>query len=328
MDKLSILFLTKKGDSYVGAPSTYHGFEQAVGKQAECKWAGEGWSLHKPGELMDDTVSRLYGDEPPDWVIDNKNTFTPTPDRRDYRVGVFISDLHGKHSHGINTPLGFCQLINKCGYDAVFSKYMEIHGTSYDPKIFQRRIECAFHHLPWSVDTKRFKPKKKNIDATFIGAVSKSYPLRQAMWDDFYYTIRGYKGIRCESPKGKTFERDIETLTDEHYVGDKYAELLARTRILLFGSSKYRYPVQKYFEGAASGCLMLCDKPSTAKHLGLINCETFIEVNEGDWDEALVYILDNWAYYRKIVRASLKNTLMKHSHQVRASEFLEILDSE
>lgn len=318
----TIIFLTRYGENLVGAPSTYHGFERAVGKLATCKWAGKGYPDYKEGESMGETVERVLPDA--DWVIDDKNRFQKLEQDRNYRVGVMISDLHGKHSHGVTSPVGFCDLINDCGYDAVWSKYDQIHGVQVSPDIFKERLSMPFHHLPWSVDTGKFSGGEKTVDASFIGAVGEPYPLRTDIYEGLYYAARGYKVVRETSPKGRTFERTFNSCPDD-YVGDKYSDLLNKTRIMLFGCSKYRYPVQKYFEAMASGCLILSDEPSSAKKLGLYNRETYVDVNIGEWEHELKHYLNDGEECAKIADNARRHAHTHHSHMVRAAEFLETL---
>jgi hypothetical protein len=201
---------------------------------------------------------------------------------------------------------------------------MEVHNTRVSPHLFKEGFNGKIEHLPWSVNPQRFTPEEKTVDAAFLGRVGGIYPLRVSIWEDMYYACRGYKIVRSLSPPGKTFNRDVNTI-DHKYVGDKYSDLLNHTRIMLFGSSKHRYPVQKYFESAASGCLMLADKPATAKILGLKDGVNFVNINEYDWrDEVQYYLQDREACHR-IAEAGYRNFLEKHTHEVRAKEFMEML---
>ena len=43
-----------------------HFFEQAIGRIADCEWAGHGHELHVPGEDLNDTIRRVMPDA--DWV--------------------------------------------------------------------------------------------------------------------------------------------------------------------------------------------------------------------------------------------------------------------
>jgi len=243
---------------------------------------------------------------------------------RSYRVGVFLSDLQGKASHGISSPTLFMKYLNKQRYDAFFLKYLEIHGCGVNPHLFEEGLRGDVYFLPWSVDCEKHTWKRKKVDVTFIGNVGSTYPLRQEMWEDLYYVARGYKIVREMRPPGKTFDRKI-CESSSKYVGDDYCKLLNETRIMIFGCSKYRYPLQKYFESAASGCLILADEPSTAKRLGFVDNKTYVDVNVYDWRPVLQWCLENEDKTRGIVRSSLKNVLMNHSHEKRADEFLEMI---
>ena len=317
-----ILFLTRYGEHMVGAPSTFHGFEQEVAKLATCKWAGEGYPDYKEGETIDETVTRVMPDA--DWVIANKNTLLPAKENRKYRVGVMLSDLHAKFDHNLYTVVMFREYLKTLNYDAYFMKYMEVHNTRVSPHIFKESFNGKVHHLPWSIDPQRFTPKEKNVDAAFLGAVGGVYPLRVSMWEDMYHVCRGYKIVKSLSPPGKTFTRDVNVIGHE-YVGDKYSDLLNNTRIMLFGSSKYRYPVQKYFESAASGCVMLADKPTTAKRLGLKDRVNFVDVNEYDWRDEAQYYLQDADECLRIGEAARLNAVTKHTHAVRAKEFMKMI---
>lgn len=308
----------------MGAPQTFHEFEQAVGKIANCKWCGEGWGDYVLNESTSASVKRIMPDA--DWVIVNKNHLervAPSKERR-YKVGVFLSDLHGKTSHDINSPVIFRDYLNTLNYDAFFLKYLELHGCGINPHLFEETLKGGVYHLPWSVDCDKHAWCNKKIDVTFAGNVSETYPLRKEMWNNLYHVARGYKIVRALKPDGKTFDRKLAEV--EHpYVGEDYCRLLNETKIMIFDCSKYRYPVQKYFEASASGCLMVCDEPSSAKKLGFIDGETYVDVNLYDWDSVLRYCLENYDSVKRIMRNGLKNTLMNHSHEKRAKEFVEML---
>lgn len=325
MNPLKILFLTHKGEGLVGAPQTFHEFEQAVGKLADCEWAGAGWHNHREGETVDEAVKRVMPDA--DWVFADRDNGWKTPPFRNYRVGAFISDLHGKHNMGIGTPEGFLSLINKAKFDAVFVKYAELHGfPRINPKRFLEELECPFYFLPWSIDVAKHHLEEKNIDAVASGSRHASiYPLRHSMWNNVVPLCKGYKVVRAATPGGGTYGRVVSKLKATHYVGERYTELLNHAKTLLFDSSIYRYPVQKYFEGAASECLLLCDEPSNAKELGFIDNETYVKVGLNDWRQKLLYCLENYDGVKYIAEAAAKNMVERHSHEVRAKEFLEAL---
>lgn len=326
MEDLNILFLTRKGEGCVGAPQTFYEFEQAVGRIANCKWAGKDWSLHRPGEDMRGTVERVMPDA--DWVIVDRDDTWATPKNRWFKVGMFLSDLHGKHSMRIGSPEEFMRLINGAGFDAVFMKYLEIHGfREVNPLLFMKSLKGRIHFLPWSVDVSKHRWGEKTVDAAFMGSHQpRVYPLRDAMWNGMPHVCGRHSFIRVSTPTtGGTYERKVDKLMEKHYVGDKYVDALNHSKILLFGSSIYRYPVQKYFEGSASGCLLLCDEPSNAKELGFVDGETYIKVNLHNWGDKLKYCLENYDEVKHVAENGMRNTVEKHSHEKRAQEFLGML---
>ena len=324
MTDIKILFLTHLGSGYVGAPNTRHGFEQEVAKLCECKFAGEGWSDYVKGESMDETVKRVMPDA--DWVIDRDNNLhEKKPENRRYKVGHFMSDLHGKHHYGITSPVEYAELINKAEYDAVFMRYPLLYGARYQPKVVHDWIKCEKHWVPWSVDDKWYHPKPKKIDVAFIGTTGPCYPLRNMIWENLYYVARGHKVLREQAPRGKTYERVVKTLKDTHLVGERYRDALAETRILLFGCSIYRYVLQKFFVAPASQCMVMSNEPAMAKRLGFVDGKTYVEVDEGNWEELLLHYLENPDAVRQIARNGMKNVLMNHNHRVRAEQWLEMI---
>ena len=326
MTDMNVLWLTHRGDGYVGAPQTQYDFEQTVAKHCNCEFAGEGWENYVPNERLDDTVKRVMPDV--DWVIDADNAYhLPKPDKRSYQIAHFITDIHAKHHYGLASPVAYAQLINGVGYDKLFLRYKHLYGTKYRPDAFWDWLKPKKHWLPWSVDDKKHQPgREKNIDVAFIGTTGTCYPLRNLIKEGLYYVARGKRVVVSEAPRGKTYERMVESLKQSHLVGESYRDALGRTRILIYGCSVYRYPLQKFFEATASKCLVMCNEPSGAKELGFIDGKTYVMIDEGDWEEKLQYYLANVGEADRMRRGGLKNTLMKHNHEVRAKQFLEALN--
>lgn len=324
---MRILFLTRNGENFVGAPSAHHGFEMAVGKISDCKWAGKGWPLHREGEEMNETVDRLYGGNPPDWVVDNKNDNFKTPKQREYQVCVFISDLHGKYNWGIRTATGFIELLNRAGYDVVFMKYLYVHGVPEPENIYLRELEGEPLFLPWSVDPAFYKPMEKTTDICFLGNVGGKYPLRQGIYKGLPGLCNEHKfsHVRRTCPGGKTYKRRIDTLIKNHYVGARYAKILGQSRILPFGSGVHVGPVQKYFEGRACGCLIMTNETSEDELLGFVDGENYVKISLKDWREKLIYYAKHRDEAEEIAMNGRRLILEKHTHEVRAREFMEML---
>ena len=322
---MKILFLRGNGGDFVGAPRTYHGFEQAVGKIAGCRWAGRGWPLHRPNESMDMTVKRVMPDA--DWVIDKDNGFK-VPKNRGYRVGYMASDLHGKASFKVGTPRGFVKLINSSPYDAVFLKYCEVHGVNCAPDIFLTDLKAKTLFLPWSVDPKEYYPREKTIDVAFLGTHGRRYPIRKSLWKGLP-TFCGKHQLELlmrSNPPGKTFKRYIPRLLDEGYfVGDRYRKALGGARIFVFGCSQFRYPLQKFFEVMASGALVMSNAPASADKLHFKDGLNFVNISKDNWREKLLYYTTHREEAEEIAMRGRETVLKYHTHDVRANEFLEML---
>ena len=324
---MRILFLTKRGEGCVGPPHAYHGFEMAVAKTADCMWAGKGWPLHREGEEMNETVDRLYGGDPPDWVVDDKNDSFKTPKRRDYRVCVFISDLHGKWNWGIKTASGFIDLINRAGYDAVFMKYMYVHGVPEPENIYLRALEAKPMFLPWSIDPEDYRPLTKTIDICFLGAIGHYYPMRQVIYNELPSICeeQGLRYVMRTPPPGKTYQRKVDKLIKDHYVGEKYAKVLGQSRILPFCSGIHVGPILKYFEGRACGCLVMANETSEDEALGFVDGVDYVKIGLGDWKKKLIYYAKHREEAEEIALNGRRTILKKHTHEIRARDFLEML---
>lgn len=317
---VNILWMTRKGEAYVGAPSTRHGFEQAVNQITHSVFAGEEWPLHIPNERLEDTVERLMPDV--DWVIDKDlNLHVKKP--VDLNVAHFISDLHGKHHYGVTTPGGHIDLLNRVGYRTIFLRYPEIHGTSSPSNVYKYALKPNGYWVPWSFDPKRFHPHRTSrYEATFIGSTNNSvYPLRAQIRAELEKLGETHKVFLAESPRGRTFERRIA----DHLAGNRYAEVLGQSNMFIFDCSKYRYPLQKFFEGLGSGCLVMATKPGGAEALGLIDGKTYVEINPVNWRDKLHYYLENLGAARKIANSGHKMALKYHTHDVRAKQFVRYL---
>lgn len=318
---MNILFLGKMAKNSFGGPYTQYEFEQAVGKYANCKYAGEGFPDHVSGEPMDKTVKRVMPDA--DWVIDDDKSYhLKKPKNRKYKIGVFINDLHANHYYGITNPVEWSNMVLKAGYDGIFMRYPLIYGISHRPEIAYGILRGKAHWVPWSVNADKFYSRKKKQDVAFLGAFNGCHPLRNKIREGIFHVARGHK-ILCKVPPVGGIENP---LNDNYITGDKYSEALGSTRIFIFDCSIYRYPILKFFEGAASGCLVMSDAPSMGERLGFIHRLTYSEIDDVIWEEGLKFYLEYPKEARKIANSGMNMTRKCHSHDVRSAQFLALLE--
>ena len=319
---MKILWLEKSGEHTFGVPHAHHEFRHTVAKYAECAYAGEGYPDHRPGERLQDTVKRVMPDA--DWVMDAENAWdSPKPKKHRYRIGEFVHDIHGNHKYGLDNPVSTANKLNEAEYDSVFLRAPLIYGTSYRPNAFIDTLKCDKHWVPYSVDIGKYMVKtKRSIDVSCIGATFACYPLRREIAKDLYYVARGHKVfVNCG-------ERDAVTRSEKGekmLVGKEYDDTLLRTRILIFDCSIYRYPLFKFFEGMAAGCMCMSDAPYMADKLGLTHRVSYAEITLLNWDEALQYYLDNPEDVERIAAQGRKIVKRQHNHDVRAKQLISIL---
>lgn len=323
--KLNVLFTRQNGSGLVGAPNVQHEFEQVMGKYANCAYAGKGFPDYIEGESMDECVQRVMPDA--DWVFDDDFSYhVPKTWDRKYKVAVFISDLHGKHLYGISNPVEFANMIVKAGYDAVFMRTPLVYGTSYRPEVFYEVLGDVAIWMPWSVDVNRYyRREETKYDVAFLGALNESYPLRKTICEGLPFVARGHRILCREPPYGDSYNRQYDSYYDNYIIGDKYSEALGSTRILIFDTSKYRYPILKLFEGSASGCLLMTDPPAMAKRLGFRHRDTYAEIDAVTWEDGLRYYLENPKQAKKIADRGMKMTRKYHSHDVRCVQLIKAL---
>lgn len=320
---MNILWMTRRGERYVGDPITRHGFEQAVEKITNSAFAGEEWPLARPGESLEDTVKRVMPDV--DWVVDmDDNLHRSKP--LDLNVTHLVSDLHGKYSYGVVTPEGHIDMLNRAGYRALFLRYTELHGTSSPVDIYRRSLNPSVYWLPWSFDPDTFHPRARmRYDAAFIGSTGdKAYPLRNMIQAELTRLSETYRTFTAEAPRGGTFERlNTEKLSDS-----RYADILGSSNIFIFDSTVWRYAIMKFFECLGSGCLIMTTKPGGAEALGLVDERTYVEINQHNWREKLHYYLKNPGEAKKIADRGLQVARGYHTHDVRAKQFVRYLENE
>lgn len=325
---MKILFLRRKGKETLGAARHYHAFEQKVGEFADCKWAGRGWPLYQPRETVDETVQRVMPDV--DWVLDRERDEKSKTDRS-YYVGAYLSDLHSRGSSGIrNDPEKYIEVVNQVGYDAIFLKYEEVHNFDLDPRIFMNKLDPRTFFLPWSIDTEKFKPKKsKRWDVGFLGAGrGGTYPFRAILREELltFCEKRGLRLLFKRKPRGlSAFTNQQLYEHPDYYFGPRYADALSKIRFFIFGCSIFRYPLVKYFEAMAAGCTVVANEPSSAKKLGFIDRENYVCITKDNWKEKLDYYLDNLGEAQKIASAGRKLMIDRHTHEIRAKQFLNML---
>jgi len=338
VSKLRILWLTPNRKDLV-CLHCYYDLEQAVAKITKSRFAGCGHSEYRRGETIDETIKRLYGNDFPDWVIvspTSKIEGTKWLDYRirkskKYRVLAILSDIHRCGVWHAESPIQLSYLLNRIGFDAYAMLYTHIANCGVPEDYYLKTLKGEkFFLAPW-INPEIFHPVggEKLYDVVFLGNIDRRiYPLRWQIYNQLP-SIAGqmdWKVLIRDRPKGKSsIRRFPKMLKNGYYVGEKYAETLARSRIFIFDCSIYKYPLLKFVEGMACGTLVMSDKPLCADILHFRDGENFVEIGLDDWFEKLLYYLENEDERAKIARNSYNIVMKYHTVDVRAKQLVEWL---
>jgi len=306
------------------------------------KCAGSGYKNHRKGESIDKTVRRLYGNNYPDWVlvmptgiIEGKQKLGKSKNRP-YKVVAILNDLHG--SIVLNIPRGnlgsLARKINSMNFDALLMMYTMVGGCQpkYGFDYFLKTLKPAKLHTPPWVEPRVLEPSiKRDIDVSFIATVVKGvYPLRCNIHNNLRKLAKQNKWkiiVRGKRPEGR--RRVIADMLKKggYIVGSKYINTLKRSKVFIFGNSRFKYPLKRIVEGWSCGTLVVCDKPLTSARMGMASGVSYVEINKGSWKEKLKYYIDNKSERDKISENGYNTYIEKHTTDIRAKEIIKFLET-
>lgn len=347
--KMRILFMTENFEDTVCIQAHYY-LEQAIGKIAQCRWAGAGHPHHQLNENMAHTINRVMSRV--NWVIYydfgvmKRQVVVDIPPKgrnRRYKVAAYVGDLHRE-------PKKYVRHLNNCGWDALLMAYTELgRQVTYETKRRQRRfvrrpialeqipknyykknLKIPFLHMAPNVSPEMFRPfdEPKQFDATFLGAVGLAcYPLRNDIWRELpeYAEKMGWNSLLRRTPPGPSLDRKISRLQGRHLVGERYARALSASKIFIFGTSVFNYPLLKFFEGMACKTCVMADTPLHAEELHLVPDWNFVAINRRNWKEKLKYYLENDDEREEIAQRGYETVMKYHTSDVRAREVVDFL---
>ncbi|GAG70983.1 unnamed protein product, partial [marine sediment metagenome] len=262
-----------------------HYFEQSIAKIVECKWAGHGHELHKHGENLNQTISRVMPEA--DWVIVNwsmvralKNDII-FPKKRAYKIAMITSDIHKGPK---NTVKGW----NAGKWDAFL---MIASKTKAAPEYYINNLNAPIFILGHTINPEFFKPldQPKKYDVSLLGHLGGFYILRRIMMKELPDLAKqnNWKLLMRGRPGGSI----SGALKTGRIVGYKYAEAIALSKIFISCEIRTRGAVKKYFEGMACRTCVLANTPIMAEDFHFRPDWNFVEIGRDNWKEKLKYYL-------------------------------------
>jgi hypothetical protein len=300
-------------------------------------FAGPGYPLNKPGETIDQSVQRLMPDA--DWVLDWNPWFLKGLNpSRSYKVACFLPDIHW--NYGLNGgPDKIADLMNRNGYDAAITliRHLAMAGGYPDlypiePDYYEKHLKMPMHHQPACINPALFRDLhlERSLDAAFLGSMGMPfYPLRYSIYFGLN-RLAAYNNLKVTlggSPSHTTpYHKHIPTLYGKgEIVGERYVEVLNKTKCFLFDTSVFRYTVYKFPEAQACGALCMSDPPLDMEAMHLIPEENFIPITIANWQDRLLEVLHDESLRERVAKAGYESTMKYNTAEVRAKSLLAFL---
>ncbi|MDP2922777.1 MAG: glycosyltransferase [Candidatus Omnitrophota bacterium] len=220
------------------------------------------------------------------------------------------------------------RIILKNDFSAIFGLCPPFCSAEFFNKYFDSDIQkyLCIQPLLSAIDPNVFKDYglPKQYDVMLFGRLAEfMYPLR-VHFDRILRTQTDIRYYSRGNPAYLFYEND-ETEYDIPIRG-AYAKAMNRSHIFLTCCTKYKIPVMKLFEALACKTLLMCDKPYGAEGLGLIDQETFVEVEENNFLEKIRYYLKRPDEMKRISENGYRLVHQRHTVEKRALEFKELLE--
>jgi len=228
----------------------------------------------------------------------------------DIPIGLFVTDVHRLVKIREN-------YIIKNKIDYIFTIGREQSVQTY-PQL-KHKLEWFPHFVHPGIYKDYFL--EKDIEFLMIGAVNKTYPLREKIVNAYSEDPRF---ICSHHPGYRDFTREEEKVKR---VGVHYAKELNRTKIFFTCPSIYNYPVMKYYEALACRTLLLAPTFNELEDLGFIPGEHFVAIDESNFKEKAAYYLANEEERQRITEQGYQFIHEKHTVSVRAKQLTEKIES-
>lgn len=210
------------------------------------------------------------------------------------------------------------KLINKHEIDLAFCPVPKVYN------LFERekrrgnvRKECCSRILPYSVDTKIYKPRphlEKIYDVMAVfGLVSYIYPNRPNV------------------------QHLVKSMPVRSLIGDwgsklrwyDYARAISQSKIFVSVNGIHNQITMKYTEAMASGALLLTNKPEDFMWFGFVpNYHCIVWSTLTELKHRIIYYLENEESRLEIANRGMRFTRRYYSTKVKAKEFIkEITDA-
>jgi spore maturation protein CgeB len=200
--------------------------------------------------------------------------------------------------------------VRKNRINAVLLQYWEGIGWRYQ----QCLPNCLVGYLPWCIDTRLFKDLKLERTIDFLGVGNyqyDTYPLRRWLW--WYAKTKYYE-------RSFILENNLYSCLER----DDYIQKINQSKIFLFCTSIYRYPVVKFFEAMACKTMPMADNPIDMERLHLVPNWNFVSVDMDCWRYKMDYFVreESDKERQRIIDNGYETVMKYHTSIIRTEQLL------
>ncbi len=261
--------------------------------------------IKSPEYITPELIDRKY-----DFIVTDSLFAFPNDEWKRIKIpkAVILEDMHE------TIPRMQIDLINDYNINVVFYRYKYAMNKLFSDTLKNKDCFWLPHSVPFLEFQKYNIPyNSRNNRVIFTGASSSYYPFRKYVIDTFnkesyFYYVKSTKRRDGSCP-----------------FGENYMKLLGDSRIHITCGSKLEYPVCKFFEIPASGCLLISPWFKELNELGFVSEHNMVAVNQRDVRTKLEYYLKNTNEAIKIVDNSIKLIKEKHTTEIRTKQFFNCL---
>jgi hypothetical protein len=191
------------------------------------------------------------------------------------------------------------------------------------------------HSLPQDIFFINTKIKRIN-DVYFSGSIREnSYPLRKLIYDEIKQhfeiksIINNVSGRDVKNFAKKDTNDDISKQNEKYKLQlINYAGNLRLSKLTLFDGGIFDYPVKKFYESMACGCLVLAPKPLDADYLGFIDNETYVQIDENNFMDKVKFYLNNDKERERITKNAYNLYLERFTIEKDVEKFINFCKQE
>ncbi len=110
-----------------------------------------------------------------------------------------------------------------------------------------------------------------------------------------------------------------------YLIGKNFARAISSSKIIVVGSSRWRLPLQKIFQGMACKTLVITQKPYGAEKLNFVDGWNYVHATRKDVMEKIQYYLGHKNEREEIAQNGYDTILKHHTMKIRVNQFVKRL---